>query len=207
VEQDGILFPLWHAYDRAQDTILRHNGTGRVMKIEGSHTLKVPRRELYLMLVDPAVIQRCVPGCETLEAHEDGTYKMTLKAGVGSVKGMFNGQIKLAELREPEHYKMIVEGTGKVGFVKGAGILDLVEQGDETIVNYTGDVNIGGNIASVGQRMVQAAAKMMAGQFFKAVEAEAQPDDPAKPGLVRRLMNRVGGGTDTPADESAAKPE
>ncbi|MBI1762176.1 MAG: carbon monoxide dehydrogenase subunit G [Acidobacteria bacterium] len=173
------------------------------MKIEGSHTLKIPRAQLYRMLIDPVVIQRCVPGCEALEAHEDGTYKMTLKAGVGSVKGVFNGQIKLDELREPEHYKMIVEGTGKVGFVKGAGLLDLVEQGNETIVNYTGDVSIGGNIASVGQRMVQAAAKMMAGQFFKAVEAEANPDEAPKPGLVKRLMNRVAGS----AEDSATPPE
>src|SRR5690349_19962780 len=177
------------------------------MKIEGSHTLKVPRRELYLMLIDPAVIQRCVPGCETLEAHEEGTYKMTLKAGVGSVKGVFNGQIKLAELREPEHYKMLVEGCGKVGFVKGAGLLDMVEQGDETIVHYTGDVSIGGTIASVGQRMVQAAAKMVAVQFFKSLDAEAQSDDPAKLGLVRRSMNRVGNGTHDPPPAQAVKPE
>lgn len=174
------------------------------MKIEGSHTLKVPRAQLYLMLIDPIVIQRCVPGCEALEANEDGTYKMTLKAGVGAVKGVFNGQIKLEELREPEHYKMIVEGTGKVGFVKGAGILDLIEQDEATVVNYAGDVSIGGNIASVGQRMVQAAAKMMAGQFFKAVEAEALPDDPAKPGLVRRMLKRVAG---TPVAETEPKPE
>lgn len=177
------------------------------MKIEGSHTLKVPRAQLYLMLIDPAVIQRCVPGCEALEAHEDGTYKMTLKAGVGSIKGVFNGQIKLDELREPEHYKMIVEGTGKVGFVKGTGSLDLVEQAEETVINFAGDVSIGGNIASVGQRMVQAAAKLMAGQFFKAVEAEALPDDPAKPGLVRRMLTRVAGGTETPATEPEPKPE
>jgi uncharacterized protein len=143
------------------------------MKIEGSQTLAVPRAALFQMLVDPAVLQRCVPGCEALEAHEDGSYLMTLKAGVGSVKGVFNGKIKLDELRPPEHYKMIVEGIGKVGFVKGAGTLDLAEQGETTVVNYTGDVSIGGNIASVGQRMVQAAAKMMAGQFFKAIEAEA----------------------------------
>jgi len=176
------------------------------MKIEGTHTLKLPRALVYQMLIDPAVIQRCVPGCEALEAHEDGSYNMVLKAGVGSVKGVFNGKIRLDELREPEHYKMIVEGTGKVGFVKGTGWLDLVEQGEETIVNYTGDVSIGGNIASVGQRMVQAAAKMMAGQFFKAVEAAgSNPAETAeeKTGFVRRLLNRAAGkGT----SEEAATP-
>jgi carbon monoxide dehydrogenase subunit G len=161
------------------------------------------------MLIDPAVIQRCVPGCEALAALDDNSYEMTLKAGVGSVKGVFNGTIKLEELRAPEHYKMIVEGTGKVGFVKGSGVLDLVEQGAETLVNYTGEVSIGGNIASVGQRMVQAAAKMMAGQFFKAVEAAALPpntDGAAKPGLMRRFINRVAGENETPATESPSPP-
>jgi carbon monoxide dehydrogenase subunit G len=174
------------------------------MKIEGTHTLKLPRAQVYLMLIDPAVLQRCVPGCEALEAHEDGSYNITLKAGVGSVKGVFNGKIKLAELREPEHYQMIVEGTGKVGFVKGTGWLDLVEQGEETVVNYTGDVSIGGTIASVGQRMVQAAAKMMAGQFFKAVEAEANAatsETEAKPGLLQRWRERVSG-ENTPPEQA-----
>jgi uncharacterized protein len=177
------------------------------MKIEGSHTIKAPRPLLWQLLIDPAVLQRCVPGCESLEADEEGSYKMLLKAGVGSIKGVFNGKISLADLREPEHYQKIVEGTGKVGFVKGTGTLDLVEQGDETVVNYAGDVSVGGTIAGVGQRMIQASAKMMAGQFFKAVEAETQSDDPAKPGLVRRMLNRVAGNVETPITESEAPPE
>ena len=163
------------------------------MKIEGSHTINAPRAALWQMLIDPAVLQRCVPGCESLETLEDGSYKMQLKAGVGSIKGVFNGKIKLDELHPPEHYQMIVEGTGKVGFVKGIGTLDLVEQDNATVINYAGDVSVGGTIASVGQRMVQAAAKMMAGQFFKAVEAEANPAYESKPGLMRRWMSRVSG--------------
>lgn len=177
------------------------------MKIEGSHTIKAPRPQLWQMLIDPAVLQRCVPGCESLEASEDGSYKMLLKAGVGSIKGVFNGKITLAELRAPEHYQMIVEGSGKVGFVKGTGTLDLIEQGNGTVVNYAGDVSVGGTLAGVGQRMIVASAKMMAGQFFKAVEAEAEPDDPTKPGLMRRMMNRIAGGTETSDAEAEAPPE
>lgn len=177
------------------------------MKIEGTYIIHAPRAILWQMLIDPAVLQRCVPGCEALEADEDGSYKMLLKAGVGSIKGVFNGKIRLADLREPEHYQMIVEGTGKVGFVKGTGTLDLVEQGDETVINYAGDVSVGGTLASVGQRMIQASAKMMAGQFFKAVEAEIQPDDPARPGLMRRMMNRIAGSAETTAAESETPSE
>src|SRR5690242_3413194 len=143
------------------------------MKIEGSHTIKAPRESLYQLMVDPEILLRCVPGCQSLEAAEDGSYKMTLKAGVGSIKGVFTGSIKLEELREPEHYKMIVDAKGPAGFLKGEGLIDLTELGEETVVNYTGETTVGGTIAAVGQRMVQSTAKMMAGQFFAAIEAEA----------------------------------
>lgn len=143
------------------------------MKVEGSHTIKAPRELLYQLLIDPEILQRCVPGCQSLEAAEDGSYKMSLKAGVGSIKGVFTGSIRLDEMREPEHYRMIVDGKGAPGFLKGEGMIDLIEQGEETLVNYSGDVSVGGTIASVGQRMVQSTAKMMAGQFFAAIGAEA----------------------------------
>ena len=171
------------------------------MKVEGSYTINSPRERLYRMMIDPDVIGRCVPGCQSLEAQGDGSYKMTMKAGVGSIKGLFTGLIRLDEIREPEHYKMIVEGKGAPGFVKGEGALDLVEQGEETVVNYAGDVSVGGTLASVGQRMVLSAAKMMAGQFFAAIEAEAkaiakadetgEPVEPPKQGFIRNTIRQI----------------
>ena len=144
------------------------------MKIEGSYTINAPRPQLYQMMIDPAVLQRCVPGCESLTTNEDGSFKMTLKAGAGSIKGTFDGTIRLSDLQEPVHYRMSVDGKGKVGFVKGEGLLDFVEEGETTVINYTGEVSVGGTIAGVGQRMVQVAAKLMANQFFKAVAADAE---------------------------------
>jgi hypothetical protein len=144
------------------------------MKVEGSHAIEAARERLFQLLIDPQVLQRCVPGCQSLEASEDGSYKMTLKAGVGAIKGVFTGTIRLEEIREPEHYKMLVDGKGAVGFVKGAGALDLAEQGDETVINYLGDVSVGGTIAGVGQRMVLSSAKMMINQFFTSIEAEVE---------------------------------
>lgn len=143
------------------------------MKLEGTHTIKAPRARLWRLMIDPEVLRRCVPGVESLEANPDGSYKMNLKAGVGAIKGVYTGTIRLDEMREPEHYKMLVDGKGSTGFVKGAGTLDLAEQGEETLVTYVGEVNVGGTIASVGQRMIQSSAKMMAAQFFTALEAEA----------------------------------
>jgi carbon monoxide dehydrogenase subunit G len=170
------------------------------MKIEGSHTIKSPRDLLYQLMTDPEILRRCVPGCQSLEDAGDGSYKITLKAGVGSIKGVFTGSIKLEEMREPEHYKMIVNAKGPAGFLKGEGSIDLIEQGEETLVNYTGETGVGGTIASVGQRMVQSTAKMMAGQFFTAVEAEAvalvKAEEsgeytPPKHGFIRNTIRQI----------------
>lgn len=142
------------------------------MKLEGTNTVNASRAILWRLMIDPEVLQRCIPGCQSLEASPDGSYKMTLKAGVGSIRGVFTGTIRLDELRDPEHFKMLVDGKGSAGFLKGAGTIDLSEKDDETVITYSGDVSIGGTIASVGQRMVQSSAKMMASQFFTAIEAE-----------------------------------
>jgi uncharacterized protein len=170
------------------------------MKIEGDHTIKAPRESLYRLMIDPEILRRCVPGCQSLEAAADGSYKMTLKAGVGSIKGVFTGSIKLEEMREPEHYKMIVEAKGSPGFLKGEGSIYLVELGQETMVNYTGETSVGGTIAGIGQRMVQSTAKMMARQFFAAIEAEAaailKAEDggqyaPPKQGFIRNTIRQI----------------
>lgn len=168
------------------------------MKIEGTQTIRARRERLWLLLTDPAVLERCVPGCEDLEATGDGAYKVTLKAGVGSIKGTFTGAIRLEDMREPEHYKMVVEGKGSPGFLKGAGTLDLADEGEDTTIAYAGDVSVGGTIASVGQRMILTTAKLMAGQFFRAIEAEAaalqraidtdEPYEPPKHGLIRNAL-------------------
>jgi hypothetical protein len=144
------------------------------MKIEGNYTLSAPRALVWNLMIDPDVLSRCVPGVQSLENTAGTSYKVTLKTGVGAIKGMYNGAIQLEDMREPEHYKMIVDGKGAAGFVKGVGELDLVEQGDETVVNYAGDVSVGGTIASVGQRMILSTARMMTAHFFAALEAEAK---------------------------------
>jgi carbon monoxide dehydrogenase subunit G len=173
------------------------------LKLEGAHTIKSPRARLWKLMIDPEVLRRIVPGVESLEAAPDGSYKLVLKAGVGAIKGVYTGAIRLDEMREPEHYKMLVDGKGSTGFVKGAGTLELAEQGEETVVSYAGDVSVGGTIASVGQRMIQSSAKMMAAQFFIALEAEAaavakaeetnEPVIPPKQSFFRNALRWLSG--------------
>jgi carbon monoxide dehydrogenase subunit G len=144
------------------------------MKIEGTQKLSAPRDRVFDALTDPAILQKCIPGCERLEKTAENQYKAALAVGVGPIKGKFSATVNLQDLRRPEHYSLSVDGTGQPGFVKGSGQLDFREEGQGTTVAYSGDVNVGGLLASVGQRMIQATANMMIGRFFSALEDETK---------------------------------
>ena len=166
------------------------------MKIEGKQQIHAARTRVYDALINPEILQRTIPGCERLEKTGDNQFAATIRTGVGSIKGLFNGTVRLEDLREPEHFRMVVEGKGAPGFLKGSGNLDLVEDGDHTSVSYTGDVQIGGTIASVGQRMIQGTVKMMATQFFTALEAEAKTEvgePPPQHGFFRTALRWFSG--------------
>jgi len=154
-------------------------GTDYSMKITGTQEINAPRERIYAALTDPIILQRCIPGCESLEETIPHNYLATMKAGIGPVKGIFKGSVHLEDMQPPEHYRMIVDGKGGPGFVKGVGNFKLEEKVGATVVNYEGELQVGGVIASVGQRMIEAAAKMLAAQFFKGLEAEIKsPPDP-----------------------------
>jgi uncharacterized protein len=174
------------------------------MKIDGTHEIHAKRDRVFAAMIDPEALKRCIPGCEQLERTGENAYATTLRAGVGSIKGVFKGSVTLEDVRPPEHYRMIVEGKGQPGFLKGSGALDLAERDGVTVVTYAGDVNVGGTLAGVGQRMIQGSAKMMASQFFTAIEAEAKVEAGEPPpehgffrtalrwlsGVIRRLFRR-----------------
>ncbi|HEX5732786.1 MAG TPA: carbon monoxide dehydrogenase subunit G [Blastocatellia bacterium] len=166
------------------------------MKIEGTHELRASRDRVFKALTDPAVLQRSIPGCERLEQTAENSYSVTLRAGVGSIKGTFTGNVGLEDVQPPSHFRMGIDGKGQPGFLKGSGELDLEERDGATIVNYKGDVQVGGTIAGVGQRMIQGAAKMMASQFFTAIEAEAKTEanePPPKHGFFRTALRWLSG--------------
>ncbi|HZI56145.1 MAG TPA: carbon monoxide dehydrogenase subunit G [Verrucomicrobiae bacterium] len=152
------------------------------MKIEGTQKIDAPRALMFAALIDPAILQKCIPGCEQMEKTGENQYSAKLTAGVGPVKGVFNATVSLQDIVAPQHYKLVVEGKGQPGFVKGTGELNLTDAGSATDIQYTGEVNVGGLIASVGQRMIQATANMLAGRFFKSLESEmkAQAKSPAE---------------------------
>ena len=166
------------------------------MKLEGTHQLEARRERVYQSLVNAEVLQRCIPGCERLERTGENTFSATIRTGVGSIKGVFEGKVQLEDLREPEHFRIVVEGKGAPGFLKGSGDLDLAQAENTPKVTYAGDVQVGGTIASVGQRMIQGAAKMMAAQFFTCLGAEAKTEvgePPPQHGFFRTALRWFSG--------------
>ena len=136
------------------------------MKLEGSHDVPAPRQKVWDAFLDPATLRQAIPGCEKLDALGNDEFKATMKVGVGGVKGTFEGKVRLTEKNPPDSYRMAVEGTGGPGFVRGETLITLSDIPGGTRVSYTADVQVGGLIASVGQRMLGGVSKMMADKFF-----------------------------------------
>ncbi|MFS8085807.1 MAG: SRPBCC family protein [Acidobacteriota bacterium] len=158
------------------------------MKIEGTQKLDAPLERVYAALIDPEVLQRCIPGCESLVKTSEDSYAVTIRTGIGMIKGTFKGNVHLEDMRPPEHYRITVDGKGGPGFLKGSGDFDLEESDGGTLIKYTGELQVGGAIAGIGQRMVEGAAKMMASRFFNSLEAEAKGSAPeVKTGTASNL--------------------
>ena len=149
------------------------------MKINGEQLMPATRQRVWDLFNDPNRLSRLIPGCEKLEQIAPDEFTGTINVGIAAVKGVYAGKLKLDEIRAPEHYKMLVDGKGKQGFMRGFGTLDLLPgaaNAQHTMVKYSGDVQVGGPLMQVGQRMMDSAAKMLIGQFFAAAEAELKAD-------------------------------
>jgi carbon monoxide dehydrogenase subunit G len=136
------------------------------MKLEGSYEIAAPREQVWEAFLDPERLRQAIPGCEKLEAVGPDEYKATMKVGVGAVKGTFEGKVRLADKQPPESYRLLVDGSGAPGFLRGDTVITLADSGSGTRVSYSADVQVGGLIAGVGQRMLGGISKMMADQFF-----------------------------------------
>lgn len=144
------------------------------MKIEGSYTISAPRDAVWEALNDPDILSKTIPGGQELEKTGENEYRAKMKIRVGPVQGIFNGNVKLTNLQPPESYHMVVDGRGAPGFVKGEGDLQLEDQGDETVLHYEGDAQVGGRLASVGQRLMETSAKATIRQSLETLEAQIQ---------------------------------
>ena len=138
------------------------------MKLEGSYKVPARREVVFKNLLNPDVLARALPGCEKLVPNPDGSYSAELKMGIAMVKGTYRGRVEILDPAPPEHFRMKVDGQGSGGFLKGEGTLTLSEEGAETLISYSGEAQVGGLIASVGQRMILSAARQIVDKFFQA---------------------------------------
>lgn len=143
------------------------------MKLTGSYTVPGPRERAYALLQDPAVLAQCMPGCEGLDRIGENEYAMRMKMTLASISGKFEGKVRISDANPPESFRLLVEGSGKIGFVKGDGLLTLAAGEGGTSVRFDGDVQVGGTIANVGQRLVETTARMLIKRFFEKLAATA----------------------------------
>lgn len=151
------------------------------MKISGMHSLPVDPRRAYQALQDPAMLARCMPGCDRLDKVGEDAYEMKLKMLIASISGQFEGKVRIADHNPHQSFRLIVEGAGKIGFVKGEGLLTLVPNEKGTHIGFDGEVHIGGTIASVGQRLIDTTSKMMIKRFFDKLASEVVRTPPSVP--------------------------
>jgi carbon monoxide dehydrogenase subunit G len=142
------------------------------MRITGTSTLTADRATVWRALNDPAVLVRCIPGCQRLEALGDDAYAMTVAAGVGSIKGVYDGQVRLTDQEDPDSFRMQAKGAGAAGTIGAEVLVTLEESGTGgTSLSYDADATVGGMIGGVGQRMLVGVSKRMAAEFFDNVDA------------------------------------
>ena len=142
------------------------------MDIFGSYTFNAPSDRVWALLMDPAVLSSCIPGCEKFEADGDGRYNVTLTVGLAAITGTYKGTVVLDDIVPQTAYRLIVEGQGRPGFVKGTSVIALRADGAATIVDVTGAVHAGGPIARVGQRLIGSVAHMMLERFFACLQSK-----------------------------------
>lgn len=145
------------------------------MKLAGTHTLPAGQQEVWDLFNDPARLARLLPGCEKLEPIAPDHYKAVIKFSLAAFTGSYSGSVQLSDKKPPDSMRMKVEGKGGPGFMKGEGQLTLRDAGGGTAVEYSGDAQVGGLIAAVGSRMIEAAARKIVQQFFEAAARELRP--------------------------------
>lgn len=138
------------------------------MEMRGEQRIPAPRERVWAALNDAEILKQCIPGCETLEKLSDTHMRATARIKVGPVTARFLGEVTLSELDPPNGYRIDGEGQGGLaGFSRGGATVRLEQDGEETILHYAVDAQVGGKLAQLGGRLIDATAQQMAGAFFK----------------------------------------
>jgi carbon monoxide dehydrogenase subunit G len=139
------------------------------MEMKGEQVVPAPQADTWAALNDPEILKACIPGCESIERVTDAEYAVQMTARVGPVAAKFKGKLTLSDLKPPQSYSIAFEGQGGVaGFGKGSAQVRLASEGKATRLSYQVKANVGGKLAQIGSRLVDAAARKLADDFFTA---------------------------------------
>lgn len=137
------------------------------MDMTGERRIPAPRQAVWDALNDPDVLKNSIPGCQTLEKLSDNQMQATAAVRVGPISARFNGKVQLSDIQPPEGYTISGEGQGGVaGFAKGSAKVHLTEEGAATLLAYQVNAQVGGKLAQIGGRLIDATARQMADTFF-----------------------------------------
>ena len=161
------------------------------MIVDGEHTFSAPRAVVWELLQDPEVMAKAMPGARRLVRTEEGTYEGVLRIGVGPVTAAeWSLTVALRDLVPPERYTMQIDSKGALGFTRGTALVELLEEGEgATRMRYHADLQVGGKVAGVGQRLLDQVAKLLTRQGLDA--------------LTREMDARLAGGAAPAAPEPA----
>ena len=150
------------------------------MELKGEKLIPAPIAKTWAALNDPEVLKACIAGCESLERVGDDGFAAVMAVKVGPVSARFKGNLKLSDVKPPNSYTIHFDGQGGVaGHGKGSADVSLLEQGQQTVLSYAACAQVGGKLAQVGSRLVDAAAGKIAEDFFKAFEVALAPAEVA----------------------------
>jgi len=137
------------------------------MDMAGERLISAPQNTVWSALNDPEILKACIPGCESLEATSDNEMTAVAAVKLGPISAKFSGRVKLSDIDPPNGYTLSGEGKGgPAGFAKGAAKVRLTPAPEGTLLTYTVEAQVGGKIAQLGARLIDATAKSMADQFF-----------------------------------------
>jgi len=146
------------------------------MDMSGERRIEAPRRKIWDALNDPEVLKACIPGCDSMERISDTEMKASAAIKIGPIAARFGGKVTLSDIDPPNGYTISGEGQGGVaGFAKGGATVRLREEGSATVLSYDVNAQVGGKIAQLGARLIDASAKQMADVFFDRFSARLAP--------------------------------